>query len=73
MEILVFFGSLMGLLGFIGLGKSYFDWFIFINVRFIFINVYVLKRDYGLFLLVYYVLKRECIYEFVVFLFFLEF
>lgn len=46
MEILVFFGSWMGLLGFIGLGKSYFDWFIFINV-------YVLKRDYGLFLLVY--------------------
>lgn len=53
MEILVFFGSRMVLLGFIGLGKSYFDWFIFINVRFIFINVYVLKRDYGLFLLVY--------------------
>lgn len=73
MEILVFFGSLMGLLGFIGLGKSYFDWFIFINVRFIFINVYVLKRDYGVVFISVYVLKRECIYEFVVFLFFLEF
>lgn len=68
MEILVFFGSLMGLLGFIGLGKSYFDWFIFINVWFICIE----KRLWFVFISVY-VLKRECIYEFVVFLFFLEF
>lgn len=73
MEIPVPFGSLMGLPGPIGLGKSHSDWFISINVRFISINVHVLKRDHGLFLLVYYVLKRECIHEFVAFLSFSEF
>lgn len=53
MEIPVPFGSRMGLPGPIGLGKSHSDWFISINVRFISINVHVLKRDHGLFLLVY--------------------
>lgn len=46
MEIPVPFGSRMGLPGPIGLGKSHSDWFISINVH-------VLKRDHGLFLLVY--------------------
>lgn len=68
MEIPVPFGSLMGLPGPIGLGKSHSDWFISINVRFISINVHVLKRDHGLFLLVYMYWK-----EFVAFLSFSEF
>lgn len=72
MEIPVPFGSLMGLPGPIGLGKSHSDWFISINVRFISINVHVLKRSWFVFISVY-VLKRECIHEFVAFLSFSEF
>lgn len=59
MEIPVPFGSRMGLPGPIGLGKSHSDWFISINVQFISINVHVLKRDHGLFLLVYMYWKEN--------------
>lgn len=73
MEIPVPFGSRMVLPGPIGLGKSHSDWFISINVRFISINVHVLKRDHGVVFISVYVLKRECIHEFVAFLSFSEF